>query len=439
MKKFFKPIVILILMLEARVLLRRHKPFIIAVTGSVGKTTTKDAIFHVLNGRVSIRKSEKSFNSEFGIPLTILGLSSAWHSPLRWSHALALGFWRAFFGRTYPHVLVLEIGADHPGDISKITKWLKPDIAVVTRLPERPVHVEFFSSPEDLRNEKWELVRALPKHGVCVVNGDDYYARELCAATDVRVITFGFNNDCHVRGEVPQVRYESASGLEIPLGITFAVDVGGEAYPVNLNNVLGVQPAMAALAALTVGVAMRESMSRMTKELETFETPRGRMRVIIGKRGSVIIDDTYNSSPIAAEAALETLRSLRGKQKIAILGDMLELGKFSEEEHRRIGEIAGASVDLLLTIGKRARWIAEGAVKAGLGREYIHEFTDVLHAGRWMAGRVAPGDVILAKGSQGSGANMIRIERAVKLLMMRHEDAAKLLVRQEDEWQKHYR
>ena len=440
MRKLLKQIVVAVLMWEARLALRHHRPFIIAVTGSVGKTTTKDAIFHVLRDTNSaVRKSRKSFNSEIGIPLTILGLPSAWHNPFLWMLYLKIGFWRAIAQRKYPKILVLEVGADHPGDVSRITSWLKPDIAVVTRLPKLPVHVEFFNSPEDVRREKWELACALKPDGILVVNGDDPYVREFCKGTNARTVTFGYGEDVEVKGSHPGVHYGETGGNSVPIGTTFHVDGKGKSYRVNINGVVGIQSATAALAALAVGLAMEESMERMTKALETFETPPGRMRVIHGKKGSVIIDDSYNSSPVAAEAALETLRAVDGKRKVAMLGDMLELGEFSEEEHRKVGRIAGSFVDILITVGERAQWMAEGAEDAGLEREKVHKFQDSETAGKWMAECVHFGDIILAKGSEGSGANIIRMERAVKQLMEHPEDATKLLVRQEDEWQRQYK
>jgi UDP-N-acetylmuramoyl-tripeptide--D-alanyl-D-alanine ligase len=438
MKQFLKAGIVALLTWEAQILLKRHKPLIIAVTGSVGKTTTKDAIFHVLKDTASVRKSEKSFNSEIGIPLTILGLSNAWSNPRLWILRLKLGFWRAVFAKKYPQVLVLEIGADHPGDIARVTKWIRPDIAVITRLPERPVHVEYFSSPEEVRKEKWELARAVSPDGVLVINGDDSYLREFSQTITARVLTFGFGEHNDVTCGVPQVQYDNNTPRH-PIGMSFHVRCGDKNFPINLTGVLGTQSATAALAACAVGFARGESVERMARALETFTMPPGRMRIIQGKQNSVIIDDSYNSSPVAAEAALETLRTIDGKRKIALLGDMLELGKFAEEEHRKIGAIAGGFVNLLLLVGKRAEeWMDLGANSAGLAKEKIMTFADSEAAGKWMSKHLEEGDIILAKGSQGSGENMIRMERAVKLLMERPEDAEKLLVRQEDEWQRQY-
>ncbi|OGZ12704.1 MAG: hypothetical protein A3C93_06385 [Candidatus Lloydbacteria bacterium RIFCSPHIGHO2_02_FULL_54_17] len=437
MRQFFKHIVVYLLTLEARCMLRKHKPFVIAVTGSVGKTTAKDAIFHVLKDTASVRKSEKSFNSEIGIPLTILGLPNAWHSLFGWAANLFVGFWRLIAMRDYPKTLVLEVGADHPGDITRLMRWLHPDVAVITRLPETPVHVEFFASPEEVRKEKAELLRGLKKDGIFIGCADDTSVVELTAETKARTLLFGLHSEAAVRAEKVLTVYDGPAEGKVPTGTSFSVFYSGETKPVFLRGVLGTPSVMAALAALAVGIARGESLERMAKTLETFATPPGRMRIIPGKNGATIIDDSYNSSPIAAEEALKTLRTVEGKRRVALMGDMLELGAFAEEEHKKVGA-AAAFVDVLVTVGKRARWIAEGARKAGFAEGKVKSFDDSALAGEWVAKEMHRGDSILVKGSQGSGENLIRTERAVKILMAHPEDAPKLLVRQESEWLAQY-
>ena len=146
MKTFFKKAVVFIITLEARAVLRKYKPKIVAVTGSVGKTSAKDAIYEVLSEGARVRKSEKSFNSEIGLPLTILGIPNAWSNPFRWLQNIIDGLFVLLFTVQYPQWLVLEVGADRPGDIRSLAKWLRVDIAVITRLPEVPVHVEFYAA-----------------------------------------------------------------------------------------------------------------------------------------------------------------------------------------------------------------------------------------------------------------------------------------------------
>lgn len=426
-----KSIIVSILTWEAQLVLKKYKPFIVAVTGSVGKTGTKDTIYHVLKDVIAARKSEKSFNSEIGIPLTVLGLPNAWHNPLVWVWNMLKGFTYVLLPLPYPKLLVLEIGADHPGDIARATAWIKPDIAVVTRLPDRPVHVENFASPEEVTKEKSELVRVLTEHGVFVGNADDPVVLKLQPLSRARMLTYGFSEAAQVRGSYVAIDYDERG---IPIGMIFRVDWQGSSVPVRLSGVLGEQPCMAALAALAVGLARGGSLVRMAETLGTLPEARGRMHIIEGKNESMIIDDSYNASPVASEAALHTLELVKGARKIAMLGDMLELGQYEEEEHRNLGSIAAKVIDELVVVGRRAKWIAEGAQVAGLSPNHIHTFATSVEAGEWMNTQISPGDIILAKGSQGSGTNMIRMERAVKLLVAHPEEASKLLVRQEKEW-----
>lgn len=432
MSQFLKSLIVNILTWEARMVLAKHRPFVVAVTGSVGKTGTKDAIYHVLKDTMSSRKSEKSFNSEIGIPLTVLGLGNAWHNPLLWAWNMLKGFAYVALPLPYPKLLVLEIGADHPGDIARATTWVKPDIAVVTRLPDRPVHVENFAHPDEVIKEKSELVKALSGHGVFVGNADDRTVLGLQTLSRARMLTYGFSEDAQVRGSYAAIDYDEGGK---PIGMIFRVDWQGASVPVRLAGVLGEQPCTAALAALAVGLARGESLVRMAEALETLPVSLGRMHIIEGKNASTIIDDSYNASPVAMEAALATLQLLEGKRKIALLGDMLELGRYAEEEHQRVGCMTAKVVDELVVVGQRAKWIAEAAERAGLPSSNIHLFVTSREAGEWTSTMISPGDIILVKGSQGSGENTIRMERAVKILMANPADAPKLLVRQEKEWQ----
>ena len=179
MKSIFKKIVVAILEWEAVLVLKKYKPMIVAVTGSVGKTSTKDAIFTVMSSHFFVRKSEKSFNSEIGVPLTILGCNNAWSNPILWVKNIIEGLMLIVLGNHYPKWLVLEVGADRPGDIERIAKWLKPDVVVMTTLPDVPVHVEYFDSPEDVIKEKEYLISALKPKGVLVLNYDDEKVRGL--------------------------------------------------------------------------------------------------------------------------------------------------------------------------------------------------------------------------------------------------------------------
>ncbi len=426
MKKIFKQFVVAIITYEAKVVLRRSKPTIIAVTGSVGKTSTKDAIFSVLKNHRKVRKSEKSFNSEIGVPLSILGLPNAWDNPLLWIKNFIDGAIIAFFGRDYPDVLVLECGVDRPGDMAALAKWLKPDIIVMTRLPDVPVHVEFFGTPEAVVAEKLELLKALTPHGIFIYNHDDMKLQEVAGDMRHSAVGFGRYLPTHFTASQDQVIYHNDN----PVGSSFTLTHLQESVLVKVFGSVGVQNAYTYSAAAAVAAQFNISLPDVVTALRDHLGPPGRMRMIPGIKGTLIIDDTYNSSPTAAEAALQSLQELRGaKRKIAVLGDMLELGQFSSREHERIGELVPKCADALFTLGVRSRKTAEGALEHGLSEKMVFQHDDVARAGRELQAFIQPGDIILIKASQG-----VRAERIVEEIMEHPEDASSILVRQDASW-----
>ncbi|MEK7638789.1 MAG: UDP-N-acetylmuramoyl-tripeptide--D-alanyl-D-alanine ligase [Patescibacteria group bacterium] len=428
MKTFLKSFVIAILTFEASLLLKRHHPTIVAVTGSVGKTSTKDAIYAAVKGSVSARKSQKSFNSEIGVPLTVLGLSNGWNNPFLWLKNIFDGLFIALFVKEYPAVLILEAGVDQPGDMAKLTAWVKPDIVVLTRLPAVPVHVEFFKTLEAIVAEKMVLLSALKPNGTLVYNNDDEIIAKEKDKVRQRQVGFGRYAPTDFTASADRIVYRQ----NIIHGLSFVVSHVEESHTVTAAGVVGTQSVYNVTAALAVADVLGVPLSAAVANLADLQTPNGRMRIIPGLKGSTLIDDTYNSSPAAAEAALSTLREISlAKRKIAVLGDMLELGSFSNDAHRKLGEQAAAATDLLLTVGIRARVIAAGALAAGLPEEKILQYEDVERAGRELQGILQSGDVVLIKASQS-----IRAERIVEEVMADPDHTEQLLVRQEPEWKK---
>lgn len=434
MRGFFKICIVSILTLEARLVVQKYKPHIVAITGSVGKTSTKDAIYAVLAEGTHVRKSDKSFNSELGLPLTILGVPNAWNNPLRWFQNILDGLFLIVFKHSYPQWLVLEVGADRPGDISSLAKWLPVDIAVITRLPEVPVHVEFFDSPEAVVEEKASLINALAHAGTLVVYADDRRKNmlvEKAQAHGAKVITFGLLPDADVRASDSSVMQE-AGDESWPIGITTEITVGSASAPISIKGTIGNHMLLPAVAAAAVGYAMGMDLPSIVHGLSRYEPPRGRMHLISGIKNTLVIDDTYNSSPAAVVAALDALASIKPRgRRIAVLGDMLELGRHSVEEHRKLGAYAAGTVDILCTVGFRARDTAEGALDNGLIDGAIFQYEDSDKAGDELAAMVQPGDCVLVKGSQS-----MRMEKTVKHLMKDPELAFDFLVRQEDNWKK---
>ncbi len=437
MRTVLKKLIASVLTVQARAVVRKYKPRIIAITGSVGKTSAKDAIYSVMahsansstGAGMRVRKSEKSFNSEIGLPLTILGLENAWLNPLKWLGNILDGLSLILLRARYPEWLVLEVGADRPGDIRKVAAWLPVDIAVITRLPEVPVHVEYFDSPEEVVEEKAALISALRPGGALALYGDDDRYAGLAARAPGEVITFGFSENAQVRGASPTLVFD---GEGVPAGIEADISYKSERAHIKVMGAAGAHALLPAIAACAVGVVAGASLAECASALEAYRAPAGRMRLIKGLKGSLIIDDTYNSSPAALLAALETLGQFpKSGRRIAMLADMLELGRHSVGEHRKAGVAAAGASDLLITVGFRARDIAEGALEAGMPEGQILQFEDSQQAGKELEGMLKEGDAVLIKGSQS-----MRMERAVEEIMAEPERAPDLLVRQEEEWKK---
>ncbi len=442
MLSLFKKTLIYILMIESRLVIRKYKPRIIAVTGSVGKTSTKDAIYAVLAsadlpGREMIkhvRKSEKSFNSEIGVPLTILGVGNAWKDPLGWLSNMMRGLELVFTRNDYPDILVLEVGADHPGDIENLVKWLHPDVAVITKVGDVPVHVEFFGLPEAVLREKIFLAKGVRNGGTVILYADDDKLKNQ-RFEGRKAMTYGTSSDALVRGSSPALLYSAESARKKPIGISFNLEYAGDSVPISLYGVLGIQHVYPILAAAAVGLNQGDALRKIAEFINAFKPPRGRMNLIDGMDDSTIIDDTYNSSPTALAVALAALADVEGAQrKVAVLGDMMELGKYSTEQHHKAGALVAKSLDpargdLLVTVGQRAKGIRDGAIEAGMSEASILSFDDSNAAALKLKTMVKTGDAILIKGSQSP-----RLERVTKALMADPSHAGELLVRQEKEW-----
>jgi len=425
LKQLLKRIITFFITVLARLVLKKYKPKIIAVTGSVGKTSTKDAIYTALASSFYIRKSEKSFNSDIGIPLTVLGCPNAWNNIGKWLKNFFEGFLLIILRNHYPKWLVLEVGADRPDDIQKIARWVKPDIVVLTNFPDVPVHVEYFKAPEALIEEKLSLVAALKEEGILIINADDRRMRKISIARQ-RVISYGFDENADISASNGIYLYKDGAIT----GMSFRINHNGKSVPVKTEGFIGRQHIYPYLAALAVGIGERINILSMVEALKSHVAPPGRMRLIEGINQSIIIDDSYNSSPAAAEEALAVLKKVETKgKKIAVLGDMLELGSYSAEAHRGIGEKVAESADVLVAVGIRARDIGEGAHKAKMYKKKIVECNDAFEAGDKIEWLISAGDVVLVKGSQS-----MRMERVVEKIMKEQKRKEELLVRQDDEW-----
>ena len=351
---------------------------VVAITGSIGKTTAKELTAAVLATRFNVLKPASSFNNQWGLPLTLLRLGS--------EHQAA----------------VVELGTNSRGEIAALAAIASPTVGVVTVVA--PVHTEFLGSIEGVREEKAALVRALGPDGVAVLNADDPRVASMARDCRARVVTYGVAPGATVRaaGEV----------TDGETGLRFALEVGDRRVPVTLT-LGGRHNVTNALAAAAVGVAVNLDLDDIARGLGEARAAARRGQWVVA--GDVtILDDTYNASPTSVRAALEMLSARRrGRRAVVVLGDMLELGAITDEAHREIGRaIAALPADEFVGVGRATALAVEAARTAGIPEAYhAKSYEDaVAH----LVKRLAPGDVVLVKGSRG-----MRMERVVDALVAR--------------------
>jgi len=423
-----KHILELILAYLARKIVRKYQPAVIGITGSIGKTSAKEAIYAVLSSKFSVRKNIKNYNNELGVPLTIIGRESGGRSLGAWLgiffHALLLLIKK---DKSYPQILVLEMGADKPGDIEYLIGIAPCHIGVLTKIG--PAHLEAFGTVENIAKEKRKIISELDKKDFAVVNFDDELVRKSSVKTEAQIISYGYAEDASVRAIDVQVQKEE----ETFTGLRFKIQYKGSTVPVFLPGVVGDHQVNSALAAGAVALAKGMNLIEISDGLKKYESPNGRMRLLSGKNETLLIDDTYNSSPDAAKAAVATLLKVKaetGRPAVAILGDMLELGDYTSEAHYQLGEIcARGGVDLLVAVGDNKDYIARGAKSAGLDASSIVVLNNSTEAVSKVPKILCAGSVVLIKGSQGS-----RMEKVSKALLSLKVNAEDVLVRQSEEW-----
>jgi UDP-N-acetylmuramoyl-tripeptide--D-alanyl-D-alanine ligase len=396
----------------ARITIWRYRPGIIGVTGTVGKTSTKLAIKAVLEKGRRVRASSGNLNNDLGLPLAILGdwtekdlklVSRA--TPKGTLHGQKIIFWlKVIFGslwrivvkdKKYPEILVLEYGADRPGDIKYLLHIARPNVSVITAVGDIPVHVEFYSGPDEIAREKGRLIEYLPAAGAAILDYDDEVVMNLEQRTRARVMTFGFEKGA----EVKISRMENRMEGNRPIGISFKLENKGSFVPVRLNGVFGKSHAYSAAAAAAVGLVFGMNLVAISDALLNYTPAEARMQLLPGVKGTFIIDDSYNASPLSMHAALDALRDLQAKRKVAVLGDMLEIGKYTIEAHEAIGKLVAHSADRLVTIGPRAKFIADAANAAGMKKNMMISFDTADEAKKPIQDLIKEGDLILVKAS----------------------------------------
>ena len=349
----------------ARFWRQKLNPRVIGITGSVGKTTTKEVVTKVLASRYHVQRNTGSYNNEIGLPLTLLQLTSE---------------------DTY---VVLEMGMYVRGDICLLAEIAHPHVGIVTNV--EPVHLERAGSIENIALGKRELVESLPPapEGIAILNYDDRRVRMMAEHTQAQVFFYGLSSEAGLWADEVETQ-----GLE---GIRLRLHYAGEQLYIKVP-LLGRHSAHTVLRAAAAGLVEGLDWQEI---VEGLRAPGAQLRLVAGQgiKDSLILDDTYNSSPASALAALNLLKTMEGR-KIAVLGDMLELGDYEEAGHLKVGCRTANIVAELITVGERAHYIAQGAELCGLPRNRVHEMPDCEAAVAMLRELLQPQDVILVKGSR---------------------------------------
>jgi UDP-N-acetylmuramoyl-tripeptide--D-alanyl-D-alanine ligase len=347
---------------------------LVGITGSSGKTTTKEAIAHLLSQRFRVLKSEGNFNNHFGLPLMLLKLEP--------EHDIA----------------VIEMGMSHAGEIAALAKIAQPEIGVVTNVA--PVHLEFFNSVADIARAKYELVRALPAGGTAILNADDEYVSQFGRDFHGKVVLYGINRPADVRAENIEARGKFGSRFDV------VVDSWRESAILNLVGTHNIHNALAAVAvALERGLTPSEAVTGLAS-LE----PADKRGQVVQIGNITVINDCYNSNPKALDAMVDTLATMPAARRIVVAGEMLELGPRAEDMHRCSGRhIAEKEIDVLLGVRGLAQQMVEAARAAGMAAEFVETPEQ---AGEWLARETRDGDIVLLKASRG-----VKLEKALEKWM----------------------
>jgi UDP-N-acetylmuramoyl-tripeptide--D-alanyl-D-alanine ligase len=351
---------------------------VVGITGSVGKTSTKDMVSSVLNKKFNVLKTSGNFNNEIGVPLTVFNLES--------SHEAA----------------VIEMGMSGLGEISRLTSIVRPDIAIITNIGLS--HIEKLGSRQNILKAKMEIFEGLKNDGLVILNGDDNLLYGLKDLLRFRTVFYGMEDGLDYQA------YNISSHGE--MGTSFEIAIGNDNYKVHIP-VPGVHNIYNALSAIAVGVELKIPVKDIIEGIGEFSPSKMRLN-IVDHNGIKIINDAYNASPQSMEAAINVLKDVAtaNNRTIAVLGDMLELGDIAVKAHKDVGKFAvSKEVSYIVAVGENGKNIIEGALEAGADKDRVFHFKDNSEAGKFLLDFTKQDDVLLVKGSRG-----MKMEEIVSLL-----------------------
>lgn len=431
MKDFLlKKILLPLLAGIAKRVVAKNKPIIVGVTGSIGKSSTKEAIYTVLKSKFRVRRSLGNLNNEIGLPLSIISDIEPKKKPLKWLKIC----WQALRGcfladKNYPEILVLEMAVDRPKDMDYLISIASPRIAVLTGIGIS--HLEFFKKPKNILKEKIKIAKNLDKNGLLIVNHDDPLLRPLKKNFSKPIVSYGFRKGADVLAKDLKIGYneELGEGVSLAKGSTFQINYQTVFMPVKLPYIISKAQIYSALAGIVVGLHLGMNLVETTEALRGFKSLPGRMRLIKGKNGNLIIDDTYNAAPASVRSALEVIALIKSRKKVIILGDMLELGDISQYEHGSLAGNLASVADKVILVGQRTLETHKKLIALGFPKDRIVHFKISTDAVAKVESLVGKGAVVLIKGSQG-----LRMEKISEVLVS--DKSLKELPRQDKSWKK---
>ncbi len=396
----------------AKLIIWKYHPIVVAVTGNVGKSSTKEAISLVLSKKYTVRKNELNYNTPIGVALTIIGVDQKGSSSaLIWLKHLLIGL-KLLIKRSkkYPQVLILEYGADRPNDIKKLCNIARPDIAVVTSIGNIPVHIQFFPDIDSVYNEKSTIVKMLKRKGTAVLNYDNEKIYNFRKLTKENIISYGFSegSDVHISSYKINCKEDL---LDSSMYMRF--DYKNHFAPFEITGALGRGFAYSFLCAVSVGMVLDINLVDSLHSLEDYQLLPSRLNLIHGIKNSFILNDCYNASPIAVENALNVLSDFDSNRKVFVFGDMRELGLYSEKAHRMVAkQIIDSNIKVFVGIGENVKFSIDSLEKLGFDKNNIFHYDNSNDARLKIQDLIYPGDLILIKGSHGVHLEIIAKEIA---------------------------
>src|SRR3989344_83076 len=412
----------------AQALIKKYKPTVVCITGSVGKTSTKEAIFSAVSISCRVRKTSRNYNNDYGVPVSVIGGFESEEGFLALFTILLYGLRQLYFKYSFPQILVIEVGAGKIGEIERMAKWLKPNIVVVTNLPNTPSHLGVFGSREMIIREKKFLVDAMDRKGILIIDKSEVNSQHF--HQNFKGKTLFYDGQKTIDDSEYHIIYKNEGAFLKPVGFKLKISLGDhEKTTIVFHRFIGIQNVNVIGIALLVARELGFDSSEALRGIERYEPECGRLRIIPERDNDItIIDDSFNASPVAVENSLKTLLSLQktdNQRRIAVLGDMHKLGKDEYLIHKETGKNEIPKVDILITVGNISEvWQEFNSNKFHLNKH----FKNSTNAAHYLEKIQKIGDIIHFKGG-----HLTRLEKAIAILTRCHP---KDLVRQEKYYKK---